>query len=141
MLFVIYEDQSSRPAGFIDKATVRKMIELENAMINWDKPSSENFRNKEFNGNTRVAWSEMCYAGLDAEDDPRTGASKCLEDVSYISIATMFRDNFKMCFTNPICLEAYGGPDGADKLAAIEAGSKEDEDKAFLEFFDEHIPQ
>ena len=57
----------------------------------------------------------------------------------------MFTDNWKECFTNPLCnnnkIFGPGGLGGPDELKRIEAGTKEEEDKAFEEFFDKYIDE
>jgi hypothetical protein len=73
----------------------------------------------------------MCFAGLDAEVDPRTGVSKCLPNVAYVSVVNMFVDNWKDCFKEAICNQRYN-LGGESKLRQIEAGSKEQEDAAFV---------
>jgi len=93
-ILVIYEDKSGRATGIFDKDTVVKIIELENKLTSWDK-KSDNFTNKKFNG-SNVAWKNMCFAGLDAPHDPRTNTSKCLKNQAYISLSTMFKDDWAL---------------------------------------------
>ena len=81
----------------------------------------------------------MCFAGKDAPVDPRTGKSKCLKDVSYVSAINLFTENWKDCFLNPLCnlnpqYTAKLGPKGLggpEELQKIQSGSQEDENKAF----------
>lgn len=152
-IMVVYEDKSGRASGIVNKKVIMDIIELEQKMTSWDN-TSENFRNKKFNNNARVAWKDMCFAGLDAPIDPRTNKAKCLKNQAYISAVGLFEDNWKDCFRNPLCnnsnlifatpaKKAAGkhGLGGLAKLAEIEAGSKKDEDKAFRDFFEASIEE
>jgi len=117
MMWLIYESKSSSPGGLMNKKSFLKAIELENDMLLYNK-KGKSFKNKQFNDKVDVSWDALCFAGRDAEIDPRTDKSKCIENVSYISALNLFRDNWKACFYMPDCSEKYklGGPAGLRKL-------------------------
>jgi len=48
-ILVIYEDTAGGPTGLLKKSTLRKIIEIENAMISWSE-KSDSFKNTKFNG-------------------------------------------------------------------------------------------
>jgi hypothetical protein len=92
---LIYENKdTSSVGGLLNKKAITNVIKLEHDMIAWNK-TSDNFINKEFNGKVNVAWGDLCFAGRDAEIDPRTGAAKCNKDSAYFSAVSIFTDEWK----------------------------------------------
>ena len=88
-ILVMYDDKDKTSAGgLLSKKTMQKVIEIEHEIISWAK-KSKNFKNAKFNDNEIIAWHDICFAGKDAESDPRTGKSKC-NDYSYNSAVSLF---------------------------------------------------
>jgi len=87
----MYQDTSGSAAGMLSKKALGNVIKLEQEVLRYRKKSTT-FKNKKFKG-TEVAWEDLCYAGLDAETDPRTGKSACLGNgMSYASAVSLFTD-------------------------------------------------
>ena len=107
------------------KSTIEKIINLEHDLTSWNKKSN-NFKGTKFNGKYDVSWREICFAGKDAPNDPRTGKAKCIENVSYISIISLFADNWKDCMKNGLC-SAMLKLGGKEELQRLEAGPLEEE--------------
>jgi hypothetical protein len=138
-ILVMYEDKSENVGGLLSKDTMMKVIELEHDLTSWNK-KSKSFKNKEFNDKADVSWDSICFAGRDADIDKRNNKAKCLPNRSYVSAINLFTDNWKDCHKSRICDLTFG-LGGEAALAALEAGSLEDEQKAFREFFKNNIKE
>lgn len=77
-ILFVYENKSSEVEGLLAKKNIEKIIKLENDVTSWDKPS-DSFKNSKFKG-TNVKWVDLCFAGEDAPEDPRSETAACLPD-------------------------------------------------------------
>ena len=90
---MLYEAVNDNKYGLLDIKAIRAIIQIEQQILAWDKPSG-NFKNTKFNG-ASLAWQRICFAGENAPADPRTGSARCHPTLSYNSPLLLFISNHR----------------------------------------------